>query len=224
MTFTDSDLEIMSRDGSTQSEARALARELLAYRQGDIPLTDADLSARIHTITGWLHPLAPRPGELTIEAIARGLSTQIRYKGQTRRPYTVAEHSVIVSLLVEPAHAREALLHDASEAFLCDMASPVKRTPSMAAYRRIEDTLQQAVYAAFNVVPTEASAAAVYAVDQRLCSDEMPQLLIDPGPELTASVIERCGQPFGLHIAALPIAPAETLFLARYKTLFPERL
>lgn len=227
--FTDARLrEILEDDtGDTDALVADLARELLALRNPE--LTAADRDARMRTLSGWLHPLAPRPGELRIRDIARGLACQIRYKGQTRRPYTVAEHSVIVSLYVHPDHAREALLHDASEAFLGDMSAPVKRTPSMVAFRRIEDTLQAAIFAEFGVVPTEHSSHNVHVVDQRLCSDEMPRLIVDSLPPdehraHMASVIKRCGQPLGATVAALPIAQAEYLFMARFVELFPERV
>ena len=64
---------------------------------------------------------------IEIEDIAHALSNVCRYTGHCHSFYSVAEHSILVALLV-PKHKRLwALLHDASEAYLADMASPVKQ-------------------------------------------------------------------------------------------------
>lgn len=218
----------------TDGDVAELATEVIRLRllsSAAAEITDADREARMRMLTGWFHPFAPRPGEIRIRDIARGLAGQIRYKNQTRTPYTVAEHSVIVSLLVHPDHAREALLHDATEAYLGDMSSPVKRAPIMRPFREVEDRLQAEIYAAFGVVPTEASSLNVHVVDQRVCSDEMAALMVPwegmvPGEheEAMRRVVARCGQPFDVSIPFLPMAVAEELFAARFADLFPERL
>lgn len=214
------------------SDSAEMARELLAARaalRGD--LTDDDRNARMRTLSGWLHPLAPRPGEIRIRDIARGLATTFRYRSQTRRMYSVAEHSVIVSLYVAPKHAREALLHDASEAYLGDMVGPVKVAPVMAGFRAVEDRLQTAIYGVFGVMMSDESSRDVHVVDKRVCSDEMP-LLLAPGEALDDAeevhnqhmvwARAKYGEPFGASIPCLPWAQAEYLFLARFVELFPE--
>ena len=62
-----------------------------------------------------------------------------------REFYSVAQHSVIVSERVPPEHALWGLLHDASEAYLCDVARPVKRLPELAGYRDAEAAIMRAV-------------------------------------------------------------------------------
>ena len=71
--------------------------------------------------------------------IAHGLSNVCRYGGQCPRPYTVAEHSVHVSHLVPPEYAFEALMHDASEAFIGDVVTPLKR--KLPEYKKLEEEL-----------------------------------------------------------------------------------
>ncbi len=66
-----------------------------------------------------------------LEDVAHSLAQVVRFTGHTRWRYSVAEHSVLVSLLVEelggdPHDQMEALLHDATESVLADVASPVK--------------------------------------------------------------------------------------------------
>lgn len=63
--------------------------------------------------------------------IAHQLAMLNRFHGATSRPYSVAEHSLLVSYIAacndEPAEVQlAALLHDAHEAFTNDLASPAK--------------------------------------------------------------------------------------------------
>lgn len=86
-----------------------------------------DLSRSIVTFTGrrfW--PLDPRACDLCIEDIAHALSLKCRFTGHTRSFYSVAEHSVRVAQIVAPPHRLWALLHDAGEAYLPDVAGPIK--------------------------------------------------------------------------------------------------
>jgi 5'-deoxynucleotidase YfbR-like HD superfamily hydrolase len=63
--------------------------------------------------------------------IAHALGLMVRFNGHTTRLYTVAEHSVLVSLILRD-HGCDAetqmagLLHDAAEAYIGDVPTPVK--------------------------------------------------------------------------------------------------
>lgn len=68
-----------------------------------------------------------------IEEIAHSLAIINRFTGHTSRPYSVAEHSLLVSRIAasegaSPVAQLAALLHDAHEAYIGDLASPVKWT------------------------------------------------------------------------------------------------
>lgn len=68
----------------------------------------------------------PRASDIDIIDIALALGNINRFTGHAG-PYTVADHSVLVSRLVPQELAAEALLHDAHEAYLGDISTPVKR-------------------------------------------------------------------------------------------------
>lgn len=80
------------------------------------------------TYTGVaVDPGNPRPEDVRLEDIARHLAKEQRFGGAVHlEHYSVAEHSVLVSLLVRPHNAFLGLLHDAGEAYLKDVPTPVK--------------------------------------------------------------------------------------------------
>ena len=76
----------------------------------------------------------PRPQVMVLADVAHSLAQINRFTGHARRPYSVAEHSLLVLDIVEhlfaPAsvHLRlAALMHDAHEAYTGDVATPIKR-------------------------------------------------------------------------------------------------
>lgn len=69
----------------------------------------------------------PTPEMFNIDDISHALGNVNRFNGNLPIPYSVAQHSVMVSHLVPEEHALAALLHDASESVLCDIPTPVKQ-------------------------------------------------------------------------------------------------
>ena len=83
----------------------------------------------ITTYTGKkFHFRKPAVEEIDIIDIAHHLSLLCRFTGAVREFYSVAEHSVRVSLLVPKELRLSALLHDAAEAYINDISRPVKYT------------------------------------------------------------------------------------------------
>lgn len=68
----------------------------------------------------------PRHKSICIEDIAHHLALINRYTGATQVPYSVAEHSVRMSYLTVGVPIIN-LLHDSAEAYLSDIASPIKK-------------------------------------------------------------------------------------------------
>ncbi len=81
----------------------------------------------IRTYTGkMINVFEPDPELICIEDIAHALSNLCRFGGHTRRFYSVAEHSMRVANEVPYEYRLTALLHDASEAYMIDLPSPIK--------------------------------------------------------------------------------------------------
>ncbi|MGN6107391.1 MAG: YfbR-like 5'-deoxynucleotidase [Kofleriaceae bacterium] len=179
-------------------------------------------------------PLDPRADEVHLDDICVGLARECRYGNHCRDFYSVAEHSVIVSLNVErialnswwsPAKARlaarQALLHDASEAYIGDIPSPLKSQRAMRGYRRVESRWEDAVNQRFGVRPTRQTTELVHEVDRRVVLDEVEALMLDPHMWVTTRRRQHV-EPLGAEIAAMPWQHAAVVFSQRFAELFPE--
>lgn len=93
----------------------------------------------------------PAENKIEIEDIAHALGNLCRFTGQCRVFYSVAEHSELLSRIVPPEHALVGLLHDATEAYCADLASPLKRL--LPDYRAMERRIWLAVAKTFDIDP-----------------------------------------------------------------------
>lgn len=98
---------------------------------------------------GHFDYISPETSVYTVEDIARGLSHTARFSGQSDRPYYVGQHSVIVSKIVPPEHALAALMHDASECFMCDVPKPLKNL--IPDYVVLEQRAEAAIFKKFGI-------------------------------------------------------------------------
>lgn len=104
----------------------------------------------IQTYTGrQFYPFKPEQSEVVIEDIAHHLSNICRFTGACRVHYSVAQHSVIVSQLVPTEFSLWGLLHDAEEAYLNDMASPVK--PGFPEFKTVAQAVQVRILEQFGL-------------------------------------------------------------------------
>lgn len=165
----------------------------------------------IQTYTGeafW--PLDPHPDEVNIIDIAHALSNLCRYGGHTLKFYSVAQHSYYVSKEVPPEHALCGLLHDATEAYLVDVPSPIK--PYLSGYKDMENGLWKIIAEAFYLSPEIPDI--VQEVDRRIVVDERNVLMAKSA--LPWDIIT---EPLGISIEAWPSGIAERAFLSRFREL-----
>lgn len=104
----------------------------------------------MQTFTGKLVDLASfSVDDVRLPDIAHALACINRYTGHTIVPYSVAQHSVMVSRLCGPQDELCGLLHDASEAYLGDVARPLK--VMLPEYVELEHRVQQTIAKAFGL-------------------------------------------------------------------------
>lgn len=165
-------------------------------------------------------PLDPRPGDVSIVDVAKGLAGVKRFNGRTRFPYSVAQHSVMVSDLLPGPLKLLGLLHDAAEAYLGDVVTPVKDL-----IRPLFDPLEAATMAAVH---------ARYGLAE-LAADHAAAAEVKRADLLALATEARDVTLLGLATLArsLPCAPlpepilygwcegeAESRFLARFEELY----
>jgi hypothetical protein len=102
----------------------------------------------IRTYTGkYLDVFNPDPEQIDILDIAHALANTCRFGGHTREFYSVAQHSIMVAELVPPELKLQALMHDAAEAYLTDIPTPIKKR--LPGYVELEDNLMKVIAARF---------------------------------------------------------------------------
>jgi uncharacterized protein len=138
-------------------------------------MEESSLQERIgnwqQTYTGRQYfPLDPKPGDIDIIDIAHSLSHLCRFGGHCMEYYSVAEHSVRVSRLVNQMFKESypdrrnqqritalwGLLHDAAEAYLLDFLRPMKSQGILGGeYRRLESLNMQVICMQFKLPDKE---------------------------------------------------------------------
>jgi len=97
------------------------------------------------------YPLQITIDDLCIDDIAHALSNICRFAGHCSTFYSVARHSIFVSKLMfeytPPQDAARAamvgLMHDASEAYMCDIPTPIKE--ELPEYQKHENNLHKVI-------------------------------------------------------------------------------
>ena len=126
---------------------------------------------------------------------------------------SVAQHSVLVSELVPHHDALWGLLHDASEAYLCDLPAPIKRDPEMSFYRIAEDRLMRAICRKFGLGPQ--MPFSVMAADKLALATEFRDVTTVNDPDW---IVAECGVAPISDYTIIPWLPAmaEDRFLRRF--------
>lgn len=133
----------------------------------------------IFTFSGdFIRPLDPNPADIHIADIAHALSNQCRWTGHVKTFYSVAEHCLHVAALVPDELSLNALLHDASEAYLADLARPIKKAPGLGEiYLEVEAHLMKAIGERFGISEDPLAHAEIKAADERMLWAEAKTLL-----------------------------------------------
>jgi len=145
-----------------------------------------------------------------IETIAHALAMTNRFGGHTNVPYSVAQHSFIVSRHCAPEDALWGLLHDASEAYLNDIVRPAKQT--LPDYKWLERRVMDKVCDLYRL-PWDMPAS-VEEADLRMCATEARDLL--PGDTWRQWGLP---EPYEFRVYPLDWRTAKLVFLKRYKQL-----
>lgn len=105
----------------------------------------------------YLNLLEPAPTDIFLIDIAVGLARECRWGNHCKRFYSVAEHSMECMAYAELYHPREhglafqCLMHDAHEAYLGDIPTPLKNL--MPIYNEIAERVQKAINIRFRLLP-----------------------------------------------------------------------
>lgn len=171
----------------------------------------------VRTFTGrhfW--PVDPRPEDVCIEDIAHALSLTCRWNGHCTRHYSIAQHSCFVHDWVGRGDKLVGLLHDASEAYICDLAKPIKGL--VAGYQEIERRLMDTIAQALGFTWPESPAvkdADVFALGAEMWHLFEPRRQYIAVGAAQQEIIE------DLTLPTLTPKQAEEAFLRRYYALCP---
>ena len=175
------------------------------------------IAPSLQTASGHLISLLdPDPAMIEITDIASVLSRICRYAGHARFPYSVAEHSVLITRWLQAQGCsvevqKQGLLHDAPEYLLGDVARPLKQLLAPQ-YQQVETRIWNAVcfrFGLFTLMFPEVKEA-----DNRILFDEKAVVFkhdVDWGWSL---------EPLGIEIEFWSPERATEEFMNEFNRLF----
>ncbi|MBR5535953.1 MAG: phosphohydrolase [Clostridia bacterium] len=164
---------------------------------------------------------SPHADAFCSEDIAHALSQMCRAAGNFRHFYSVAQHSLNC---MREAQARgfsqkvcfACLLHDATEAYLCDIPTPLKEL--LGDYKKIEQAFEREIYKKFGLYPlTDEEKHLVKLVDEAMLYYEFKCLHTIPIYMQRTPVL--CSVP---NVEQMDMRAVEQMFLREIKAF--ERL
>jgi len=163
---------------------------------------------------------SPHTSDIYMADIAHALSVIPRFCGHTRFPMSVAQHSFLVGMMLPDGEMRAVgLMHDATEAYMQDIPSPLKRL--LPDYQSIEANVWSAIAARFRLKCDPDAMLAVKAADRLALAIEQDQRAISP--ETTARIVAMHGlDAHGIgekDIRPWPAVYAKVRFLREAKRL-----
>lgn len=171
------------------------------------------MNPTIQTSDGhYFNLLEPCPTTISIKGIAHALSNLCRFTGHPSEFYSVAQHSVMVSLVVPPEVAREALLHDAAEAYIGDVSTPLKML--LPEYKAIERNIEQVIAERFKLNWAPMTQTLVKKADLILLATEKRDLFVSVEREPKWACLDGIS-PLDMIIRPWPPEKARRAFLQR---------
>lgn len=162
----------------------------------------------LETVSGRkINVTDPDPATIEISDIAWSLSRMPRFSGHSIPyvPYSVAQHCIQVAKELAPHGERiqlHGLLHDAAEAYINDLPSPVKHIPEIhAVISKLEDKLMLTIYESLGIAPpTTEEEAIVKIADKHQQAVEAYNFMYSRGsdwnlPKVTFKRLQEFEQP-----------------------------
>lgn len=156
------------------------------------------------------------PDAINIEDIAHSLSLQCRFGGHVKKFYSVAEHSVLVSRMVPRDLAITGLFHDASEAYLTDVTSPVKVL--LPEFKELEKIIEKALADCLGF--KYPFPPVIKYTDLRMLATEKYQLMGDSPDRWICDDLE----PYRITLKCLDPVAAKVAFYERLHEIIPHRM
>ncbi len=170
----------------------------------------------VRTYTGRnLDLLNPDPKEIDIQDIAHHLAKLDRYNGAGHYHYSVGQHSLLVADALPKEYKLQGLLHDATEAYLGDVVSPLKKL--LPDYRKIEQGVMAAVCKRYDI--TFPRPNIIKRADQAVMAAEMLQVVKWPDLPKKQGLPE---PPKGMKIEPMGWKAVREVFIQRFKELHRE--
>jgi hypothetical protein len=176
--------------------------------------------ATLPTLTGkTIEILNPKEEDIDIEDIANGLAMECRFGNQINRHYSVAQHSILVSALAPKSLKREALLHDAAEAYLGDITKPWKNLLA-SIYTPIEFRFEQVIFQKYGLDISRISEVKPF----DMLAYQMERDFLRHGkPEKLLKALGNAGMIIGGNTAIWPPLVSKMEFLRIFTELFNDR-
>lgn len=188
------------------------------------PMTECLFTMSNHLV--W--PLNPHRDDFDIYDIAIGMSRECRFGNQLPGHYPVAWHCYVLSKVVPPELARQALMHDAAEGYLHDMPRPIKGL--IGDYKKIEDDLLDAIFSWLGIEPIPEGIGGLHDWDGWIAKVEGLKFygnlakrkfhLLGYTGEQLMQFAEDCPE----DVRYVSVEEAYCAWLHRFKELFPEHV
>jgi uncharacterized protein len=179
----------------------------------------------IQTYTGKHFSIADlSAASVSYEDIEHALAHLCRFNGHTRSFYSVAQHSVLVSDLLETDEERMwGLVHDMAEAYTGDLARPFKGLPEIGpVWNAMEQKILRVIYEALGLPvegPSPEVASRVLWADNVLLATECRDLM---GGQVGGNWY-LAEKPMDMRVIPLEPLEAKVLFAKAAQELLPNR-